>query len=264
MITKINYKNIKALAIDLDGTITNESGLIPDETLAYIRELQILGVRFIICTARDINSTLSFLAGYLSDREISMIGFVTSAGSHVYNMLQSSEGLAFDEISSENFDINLVRDNPALSSVFDKYKDVISIKKTAILVPFKDKIEALEYVKYVDSTSVNTNVSAYLYHNIAVLSSVMINKNNGLKLFMNRHGLKENQIIRLADQGDKYEADFHLLNFENGYTVGSKNRAENNKCNFILDEHGDILTGVEATNYLFQSIINQLKVINKA
>ncbi len=256
----MNYRNIKVIATDLDGTLTNELDIIPNETLVYMRELFNLGIRFIICTARDINSTLCFLQNYLSNQEISMIGFVTSAGSHVYNVRLSNEILILDEISSENFDISLVKDNPALNSVFTKYKDIISFKRSAILIPFSNRNEAIEYVKYVDSISSETHVSAYLYHSVVVLSSVMIDKDKGLQVFMSSHGLKEDQIIRLADQGNKYEADFSFLNFENGYTVGSKNWNEKNKCNLILNEHGEVLSGVTASNYLFRVMIRQLNI----
>jgi len=250
----MNYcsNKIKFIAVDIDGTITNKSNAIPNSLLANIRIIMGLGIKFIICTARDVDNTLFFLKQYFTIQEISHFGFVTSAGSDVYIVNIVNNKVSLQKIYGFEFDLNIIMSDLRFKTFIEENRHKMIIKKTAILIPFKNKNIAMRNLKKIRNKISISPLKAYLYNTTLVLSLKTINKNRGLRVFMDRYNIKNFEIFRLADQGGENEADYEFLNFKNGFTVGSKNKKEIKKCNYIINNENKILKGVIASNYFFR------------
>lgn len=65
-------------------------------------------------------------------------------------------------------------------------------------------------------------------------------------------GIPENSILRIGDQGGRLGSDFSMLNCEQGYSVDVCSE-EIDSCYPVCDEYGNILKGIEATNYILNN-----------
>lgn len=54
----MNFKNIKCIVLDIDGTITNSEGKISDYTQKIIKKLVTKNIKVIIASGRDVNSVV--------------------------------------------------------------------------------------------------------------------------------------------------------------------------------------------------------------
>ena len=69
-------------------------------------------------------------------------------------------------------------------------------------------------------------------------------------------GIPQNSMLRIGDCGDETGNDYSMLNCKEGFSV-FKTSKDKDKCFPVIDNEGNILTGIEATLYL----LNQVKLL---
>jgi hypothetical protein len=93
-ISDVNPEDIKAVVIDIDGTLLNSDEEIPEENIKIIRELQRLGKKIIFASGRGLKSAKSVIERFL-DSDYTVIayngGMIEKGGKIIYHRTLESE-----------------------------------------------------------------------------------------------------------------------------------------------------------------------------
>lgn len=93
-INSVNPEEIKVVVIDIDGTLVNTEGSIPDENIEVIRKLQKMGKRIIFASGRGLKSAKSVISKILSSGYTVVAyngAMIEENGEIVYHRTLSSE-----------------------------------------------------------------------------------------------------------------------------------------------------------------------------
>jgi HAD superfamily hydrolase (TIGR01484 family) len=255
-INKIDYHQYTQIAIDLDGTVTDLDGVIPQKLVEIINQLVNKQIKFIVCTGRSISSAIELLELYFQRETISKFAFVTSSGSHIYTLDINEQGYKFNETKVFEFDKNFVTKNSAISHFISENREKTDFKKTAILVNFDSKRKAEKELKKLELAIDSNEIKVYLYNSSIVISTSNINKSIALNYYLKNSEYTKESTICIGDLGNTGEADFEFLNSNYGFSVGSFDSSNTVGCNVVLNDNGDRVVGDEGTIFLLENILN--------
>ena len=202
--------NIKGFALDIDGTITEDGGIISLDAAYTIRWLEKLGYRIIFVTARSVWEGLA-LSTFLGTTKITVGengGIVAKSPTDMILLADISYSLrAYDYLSKK---LDNVKEKPS----FPRLTEVV-LQRTF------DREEGNRILKE-GGLPIIINDSKYGYH----LNYETINKAKGLLTALKYFDLKASEIIAIGDS----EIDVPMFS-ACGYSVAMGNSSEYVKKN---------------------------------
>lgn len=102
----------------------------------------------------------------------------------------------------------------------------------------------------------NINLTVGMYHGNQIFQIGTTVKSNAIKTVEKIIGIPENSMLRLGDCGNEEGNDYTMLNCSQGFSV-DKTSSSKDKCFPVINENGEILSGVDATIFL----LNKAKLL---
>lgn len=107
-----------------------------------------------------------------------------------------------------------------------------------------------------DKSFENLNLTIGLHGGKQILQIGTATKSLAVQVTERIIGIPQNSMLRIGDCGDETGNDYSMLNCKEGFSV-FKTSKDKDKCFPVIDNEGNILTGIEATLYL----LNQVKLL---
>lgn len=242
------FVGVDAVALDLDGTVFDLEEKTNKKIVELIKQLISKKITIIICTARNIDSTLKLLATVFGDTELSKMFYICSAGYEIYTY--KNAGIENIFVAEYN-EMNIIDVLKGLDFFRENY---LSMKKKdfAFLFPTENIVTAKKIVCDLYEKLLNSSVKCYSYHDQVVFSGKDVDKEITLNYLIKRLSLRK--CVCIADQGDVFEADYEFLRGLNGYTVGTRDVSNKEGCKNVYDKEGNHLQGLKGTEYLLSQI----------
>ncbi len=230
-----NLSNIYALAIDIDGTMTeNGNGVIHLPALQYLRHLEKMGFRVIYVTGRSsIEAFVLAVFGGTTRIAVGENGGVITTGPNEHTLLASKE-----ECQSGFMSLKL-----ALGSSVKK-KDVIYRMSEVVLTRSFD-INLGQKILEKEKLNLYLNDSGYAYH----INKKGVNKGAGLSKALEYLKINPENVAAIGDS----ETDIPIFDMC-GYSIAlhhSKKEVKE-KANFVVSS-GPGLGVIEAIDHLYMN-----------
>lgn len=271
-------RKYNAVCIGIDGTLL-KTDCIDDETLSSIYKLLKKHISIVLMTGRGETGLKAFssdLCSKLSEKfnvsqEIlrNIIG-VSHNGEFLFytsdNNLFDSCNFLVDEgeldnlkkIQSdlENFFVKKLAAVELITSICEAYGKVAAFR---ILLKETKQIDMIEQYlqEFIELENkrlgANIRYSIGKYKNEYMFQVDVGDKEKALRVVEQFLGIPENSILRIGDQGNVKGNDYSFLNCEQGFSV-DKCSSDISNCYPICDENGNVLKGIDATNYVLHNL----------
>ncbi len=277
LVKRFNAK-YNAVCIGIDETLL-ETNEISDETLETIYKLLMKHISIVLVTGRgesglkDFNNDLckNLIQKYNITRESlkNIIGvshngeflFYTSGNDDFFdscNLLVDSkelDNLKDIESDLDNFFVKKLADIELLTSICSTYDKIAAFRILMKDTGQAEKIE--EYLKefiILENKRLKSNIrySIGRYNNEYMFQVDVGDKEKALRKVEQFLGIPENSMLRIGDQGDIKGNDYSMLNCEQGFSV-DKCSSDVRNCYPICDEDGNLIKGIDATNYIIKN-----------
>ena len=272
-------KKYNAVCIGIDETLL-ETNDMSDETLESIYKLLMKHISIVLVTGRGESGLKDFnndLCGQLmkkynitQERLKNIIGvshngeflFYTSGDNNFFdscNLLvdeKELEHLRDIESDLDNFFVKKLADIELITSVCSAYNQIAAFRILMKDTGQSEKIE--QYLKefiVLENKRLEANIrySIGRYKNEYMFQVDVGDKEKALRKVEQFLGIPENSMLRIGDQGDYKGNDYSILNCEQGFSV-DKCSSDVRNCYPICDENGNILKGIDATNYILNNL----------
>ncbi|MBU8790538.1 HAD family hydrolase [Oceanobacillus caeni] len=253
--------DIKAIALDMDGTLLNPIGLIDEKLIHQLEKLQQRGIKIFIATGRTQKEIVDVLPSH-----VNMDGYVSANGMGAYTKEKKLSQHSLDEtllqkVISEAREENiyyevhplkgprlaLTEDKPYFVAELEKYipetllENELNSRKKAIRehINWVNKLKYEHIVKVyffsVDTEKINTwkkhlenlkkeitfTTSCSSLHNVEMMVSG-VSKGTGIKLLLEESGINKENLLVVGD-GENDLPMFELA----GHAVAMKNAEKN-------------------------------------
>lgn len=104
-----------------------------------------------------------------------------------------------------------------------------------------------------DKTYENLNLTLGLHEGKQILQIGTATKSLAVEVTERIIGIPQNSMLRIGDCGDETGNDYSMLNCKEGFSVLKTSKAKD-KCFPVIDNEGNILTGIGATLYLLNHV----------
>ncbi len=249
----IGNRRIRAIALDIDGTIVDEHEHMPSEIRSAISGIQDLGMQIVFCTARSIESVLELLSRYFSKKELCAFAYITLNGSHAYRVACKGEDFAPEPIFTHPYDPSSAFRLQVVRNLTKKYPLVIE-KQTSLLVDVGDPAKAKRHVRQLNKVLTSSRVKTYQYHSKVCISLKRFDKDNGLREYLKFAGIANGSVIRIADQGARFEADYEFLRGLLGFSVGTRDSGSQRGCHGVYSSARERELALPATLRVLQVV----------
>jgi len=256
-INDINPEDIKAVVIDIDGTLLNSDEEIPQENINVIRELQRLGKKIIFASGRGLKSAKSVIERFL-DSDYTVIayngGMIEKGGKIIYHRtLESEKAVGFYKKMKEyenTFVQAYINDDlyvPSLESRAYSYSrhagipfiyapEMIGLitknRPTKLLVI--DKVEKLDfYIEELQPQFPGLSLVKSFGEYMEVLPNG-VNKGDALKEFVKEEKMSMKNIISFGDNDN----DLSMLKMSGiGVAMGNANDELKRAADYVAPTH---------------------------
>lgn len=261
-----------AICLDIDGTLTaKDSKKIDERAIKMIIELLRKKIPVVFITGRGENGlndlkldiyNAIISSSNITENDIKRIFVLTNDGARLF----FSNNISFDDFLVQNTYITtnhelmqLIMIDEIIKNINSNYFDVTysrDLKTNAIinirLVFNAGNIEFVEKFYNEIEKIINNNgfkdihLTRGVYEDKTIIQIGTATKDKAIKRVEKIIGVPKDSMIRIGDCGDTYGNDYSMLNCKQGYSV-DKTSGSNDKCFPVLDENGNVLTGVDAT-----------------
>lgn len=290
-LNKRSNKRYHAVCIGIDGTL-EEMGKIDKYSLDIIFELLNKHIPIVLITGRGESGLKKFYTN-ISNKLVNEKGLNKELIKNIIAVTNDGEVLFYtSEMNNNNEKVQVPTKLLDKSKLLIREKDLDEIKQIRehiayffnrdfLDICFKDSIcESLgkklvsfrivvkdeqylekiqQFIEYfINSEKIRNPDSKVVYttgkfkgKNVFQIS--VGSKGEALKIVERFLGIPENSMLRIGDQENKFGGDFSMLDCEQGYSVDACSQNIEN-CYPICDDKGNILKGIEATNYILSHV----------
>ena len=286
-----NYKEAlrqkyNAVCFDIDGTLTEDNSTkIDKRVLPMLANILKRHIPVVFITGRgetglndlleDIVYDLKYTYG-ITNKQLLKMYALTNDGARLFFTNKDSEKI-FDVnryISKEEdlkrlseFDITIkqVLKNKELDRycniTYSKDSQNNNIINIRLAIKTKDEKIVNWFIDLInnllkDKKYENLNLTLGLHEGKQILQIGTATKSLAVGVTERIIGIPQNSMLRIGDCGDETGNDYSMLNCKEGFSV-LKTSKDKDKCFPVIDNKGNILTGIEATLYL----LNQVKLL---
>ncbi len=253
----------RALAVDVDGTLTVEGDAALDaEVAAVLRRLLSRGVPVILVTGRgrSASEVMDSLAARRRDQSPGRLHCVIRNGAAVLEPAVEGSGdrytirtlgvpIGLDAVSA----IDQLSNSPDRARYARAADDETSPIHAARLEYADATIRDAAMAELAPLAALGLNVTKAQYQDIKTINITAITKNEGLEVLARELGLEPEEVLRIGDQGGPGGNDADLLDSVVGFSVGETSAAPG-RCHPVVTESGDVLTGAQATGVLVAGV----------
>lgn len=252
----------RAVAVDVDGTLTTEGDTALDPDVAdVLRQLLTRGVPVILVTGRGSSASevMDSLAARRRDQSPGRLHCVIRNGAAVLEPTAGAAGAAGERYAIRRLGETLA---PTVVEAIDRLSHAPDRTRLAR----EEEGEAaplhavrLEYSSATDRDAAvlelaplagpTLHVTKAQYQDIQTINITAITKNEGLNVLTQELGLEPEEVLRIGDQGGLGGNDADLLDTVAGFSVGEIS-ATPDRCHPVVASDGKILTGAYATRIL--------------
>ena len=258
----IGNRRIRAVALDVDGTIVNKNEETSCEIVDIIHRMLTAEIHIIICTARSIESTLKLLGKYFSEEEMTLFGYINLGGSHAYHVLRKGNSLVPKKIYAHSYNPAQINREQAVRDFLEKQPRVIE-KATSLLIDVDDAVRAKRYVRTLCRILGSSPLKAYQCHDKVCISLRRFDKDKGLREYLKFKSIPSYSTVRIADQGAPFEADYEFLHNQLGFSVGTRDASNKNGCHRVFSSARRRILSLSATITVLQATLAFAKPTKK-
>lgn len=255
----IGNRRIRAIALDVDGTIADQHEKIPNGIVEPVRSLLDSGVHVIICTARSVENVLDLLSSYFSAEELISFDYIVLGGSHAYRVVRKDGNLVSSAIYAHSYDLACVYNERAVKD-FLKDHTRVTEKTTSLLIDVGNVISAKRCVRMLSKKLKSRPIKAYQYHDKVCISLKKFDKNKGLREYLKHTDISNRLVVRIADQGAPLEADYEFLRDSLGFSVDTRDMSNATGCHWVYLPTGERTHSLSATSVVLHAIEENLKL----
>lgn len=256
----IGNRCIRAVALDVDGTIVDQYEKIPNGIVKSVRNLLDAGVHIIICTARNIESVLDLFGNHFSAEEMISFGYVVLGGSHAYRVARKDKKLAPSVIYAYPYDPARVYNERAVKEFLKDHAHVIE-KTTSLLIDVGNVASAKHHVRTLSRKLKSRPIKAYQYHDKVCISLKRFDKDKGLREYLKYIGIPNRLVVRIADQGAPFEADYEFLRSPLCFSVDTRDMSNTIGCHWVYLPTGTRTLSLSATSVVLHAVAENLKLV---
>lgn len=284
-LNKIFNKRYNAICIDIDGVLV-------DENLEYKDGIFVIGnflkkhIPIVLVTGRGESSTRKYVKD-ISKELYSQYGVLIENLKHISCICNNGTILMYTDPNNTNkllTNIELLVPNNNIEKISNLYtmirNDVYKEFPTNLIVDrsYCNSLNCITGIRFImENNKIKEKLWRYLnkyickegkfnpegifkltegeYNNKNVFQIGVADNENSILEAERLLGIPNNSMIRIFDQGDEKGNDYKILKSKQGFSTGTISK-DPFSCFPIIDEHGNVLKGINATKY----ILNSLKI----